>query len=198
MPDASLGPCPATRGGVPSAEHPVDRQGIPRFFDERSCLKLVFATLWRASQRWRGVKFSAMEKKQLEAYIRVRQSCLKVLEHGVITTIQFCEKEILDEMQISEMQAELMALIDAKTRPLVLIDFHNAHHMSSACLGLLVAVNTRVNKKERRLRLANIQPKLMTVFSLTKLDTVLKISSTRMGAEPVLLRIAEEQAMGSV
>lgn len=47
---------------------------IPRFFDERSCLKLVFATLWRASQRWRGVRFTELEKKQLEAYIRVRQA----------------------------------------------------------------------------------------------------------------------------
>jgi transposase-like protein len=47
---------------------------IPHFFDERSCLKLVFATLWRASQRWRGVRFTEMEKKQLEAYIRVRQT----------------------------------------------------------------------------------------------------------------------------
>lgn len=47
---------------------------IPRFFDEKSCLKLVFATLWRASVRWRGVKFTAMERKQLEAYIRVRQA----------------------------------------------------------------------------------------------------------------------------
>ena len=47
---------------------------IPRFFDEKSCLKLVFATLWRAGQRWRKVTFTAMEKKQLEAYIRIRQA----------------------------------------------------------------------------------------------------------------------------
>lgn len=47
---------------------------IPHFFDERSCLKLVFASLWRASQRWRGVRFTEMENKQLEAYIRVRQT----------------------------------------------------------------------------------------------------------------------------
>ncbi len=47
---------------------------IPRFFDEKSCLKLVFATLWRASGRWRGVKFTEMERKQLESYIRVRQA----------------------------------------------------------------------------------------------------------------------------
>lgn len=47
---------------------------IPRFFDERGCLKLVFATLWRASQRWNGVRFTPLEKQQLEAYIRVRRA----------------------------------------------------------------------------------------------------------------------------
>ncbi|HEX2988369.1 MAG TPA: IS256 family transposase, partial [Chloroflexota bacterium] len=47
---------------------------IPKFRTEEECLKLVFGTLWRASERWRQVKFSALEKKQLEAYIRVRQA----------------------------------------------------------------------------------------------------------------------------
>jgi transposase-like protein len=31
---------------------------IPRFFDEKSCLKLVYATLIRVSQKWRRVKMS--------------------------------------------------------------------------------------------------------------------------------------------
>lgn len=39
---------------------------IPRFFTEKSCMKLVFATLWRASQRWQGVKMSAFERQQLK------------------------------------------------------------------------------------------------------------------------------------
>ena len=47
---------------------------LPRFRTEKECLKLVFATLWRASERWRKVKFTAMEKAQLDAYIRVRQA----------------------------------------------------------------------------------------------------------------------------
>lgn len=38
---------------------------IPRFFTEKSCLKLVFATLWRASQRWQGVRMSEIERQQL-------------------------------------------------------------------------------------------------------------------------------------
>lgn len=39
---------------------------IPRFFDERSCLKLVFATLWQTSERWQRVKMSDIERKQLD------------------------------------------------------------------------------------------------------------------------------------
>ncbi len=38
---------------------------IPRFFTEKSCLKLAFASLWRASQRWQGVKMSDIERQQL-------------------------------------------------------------------------------------------------------------------------------------
>ena len=38
---------------------------IPRFFTEQSCLKLAFATLWQASQRWQGVRMSEFERQQL-------------------------------------------------------------------------------------------------------------------------------------
>jgi transposase-like protein len=38
---------------------------IPRFFTEKSCLQLAFAALWRASQRWQGVKMSELEQKQI-------------------------------------------------------------------------------------------------------------------------------------
>ena len=38
---------------------------IPCFWTEKSCLKLVFATLWQASQRWRGVRMSEFEQQQL-------------------------------------------------------------------------------------------------------------------------------------
>ena len=43
---------------------------IPRFFDERSCLKLVYATLVRASQRWQRIRVTNAERAQL---LRLRQ-----------------------------------------------------------------------------------------------------------------------------
>ena len=38
---------------------------IPRFFTEKSCLKLAFSTLWQASLRWKGVRMSEFELQQL-------------------------------------------------------------------------------------------------------------------------------------
>lgn len=47
---------------------------IPRFRTEKECLKLVFATLWQASERWRRIRFSEHERKQLQRYRQERQS----------------------------------------------------------------------------------------------------------------------------
>ena len=50
---------------------------LPRFRGERECLKLVFGVLWRASERWRRVRFTEYEQLQLDAY---RQQRTKELE----------------------------------------------------------------------------------------------------------------------
>jgi transposase-like protein len=47
---------------------------IPRFRGEKECLKLVFGTLWRASERWRRVRFSELERRQIECYRQERQA----------------------------------------------------------------------------------------------------------------------------
>jgi transposase-like protein len=39
---------------------------IPRFFDEKSCLKLVFATLIRVSQKWQRIRMGTFELAQID------------------------------------------------------------------------------------------------------------------------------------
>jgi len=46
---------------------------LPRFRTEKECLKLVYATLWRASERWRRVRFTEHERRQLERYVQQRR-----------------------------------------------------------------------------------------------------------------------------
>jgi putative transposase len=38
---------------------------ISRFFDEKSCLKLVFATLIRVSHRWQRIRVTSFELAQM-------------------------------------------------------------------------------------------------------------------------------------
>jgi transposase-like protein len=45
---------------------------IPRFPTEAACLKLVFATLLTASQRWRGVRMTPRLLRELDAIRRER------------------------------------------------------------------------------------------------------------------------------
>lgn len=44
---------------------------LPRYFTEKSCLKLVFAVLWRASERWCRIRFTPQELEQLDTLRRV-------------------------------------------------------------------------------------------------------------------------------
>jgi putative transposase len=45
---------------------------IPRFFSEKSCLKLVFAVLWRVSGRWQRIRLSKRDLEQIDQ-LRVSQ-----------------------------------------------------------------------------------------------------------------------------
>jgi hypothetical protein len=43
---------------------------IPRFFDERNCLKLAFAALERAARGWQRIHISDFERRQVAALRR--------------------------------------------------------------------------------------------------------------------------------
>lgn len=55
-------------------EHRRRAKVLPRFRGEKECLKLVFATLWRSSERWRKVKFTKLEREELDRYIKARRA----------------------------------------------------------------------------------------------------------------------------
>mgnify|MGYP001047238467 CR=1 FL=1 len=58
---------------------------IPGFTSEESGLKLIFATLWRVSESWRGVRFTEHEQRQIahwRARIRAAQQSETHLDDG--------------------------------------------------------------------------------------------------------------------
>lgn len=104
-----------------------------------------------------------------------KDSRLVVSEHEEITKIGFVDRNILEEANIQQIGEEIAAIIDSKTNPKILLSFENVEHLSSAALGTLITVNTKVKQKGGQLRLASIDKQIYEVFVITKLNKLFQI-----------------------
>jgi len=111
-----------------------------------------------------------------DSRLRVRKE-----ENGV-TRVEFIDRNILDEGNIQAIGEELGRIIDADQIPKLLISFSNVDHLSSAALGTLITVNTKVKNRGGELRLSDIDPQIRDVFEITKLNRLFKIHDTSQDA----------------
>ena len=106
-------------------------------------------------------------------------SAIAVSDARGIRVVEFTNNKILDEANIKEIGDAILGLVDSREVPKILIDFAAVDHLSSAALGMLININSRVKAKNGSLRLANIKPSIRDVFVITKLDKLFKILPTR-------------------
>jgi anti-sigma B factor antagonist len=106
------------------------------------------------------------------------ESKLMVHNEGDAVVVQFVDRNILDEASIQQIGQELGDLVDNADSPKFLISFENVDHLSSAALGTLITINNKVRQQDGQLRLANIDPQIYEVFTITKLDKLFQIHET--------------------
>jgi anti-sigma B factor antagonist len=102
-------------------------------------------------------------------------SRIRVVDHDGIVRIGFIDRNILDEANIQRIGEEISQIIDSQVQPKVLISFDNVDHLSSAALGTLITINNKISNKDGQLRLAEIDPQIREIFTITKLDKLFKI-----------------------
>lgn len=107
------------------------------------------------------------------------ESRLRISRDGPVTQIEFLDRNILDEANIQAIGEEIGQIIDESGEPKLLISFSNVDHLSSAALGALITINKRVNDKSGALRLADIDPQIYEVFTITRLDKLFQIHENR-------------------
>ena len=100
---------------------------------------------------------------------------LRVKRDNDVTVVEFVDRNILDEANIQAIHDEIAAIIEAAPKPRLLISFSNVDHLSSAALGTLISINNRIKAQEGQLRLANIDPQIMEVFMITRLNRIFSI-----------------------
>ena len=100
---------------------------------------------------------------------------LDIEQIGDVTVAKFVDKKILDETNIQIIGNQMFGLVDEDGRKRIILDFSNVEYLSSAALGKLITLNKKVRGATGQLALCNIKPEIKEVFSITKLDKVLKI-----------------------
>ena len=92
------------------------------------------------------------------------------------------DAKILEEEQIQSLEKTFMSLIEQNKAIQLLIDFSNVQFLTSSVLGLLIRLSRKVFQSEGRLRLCSIDPKILEIFKITRLDKVFEINKDRQQA----------------
>ncbi len=100
---------------------------------------------------------------------------ITVEDVGDVAVVQFVDKKILDEQNIQMIGDDLFRLVDELGRRKLLLNFSNVDFMSSAALGKLIRLHQRLAQVGGKLILCSISKEILQVFTLTKLDKMLKI-----------------------
>jgi len=104
-----------------------------------------------------------------------RRRRLEVEHIGDVTVVNFVDRKILDEQNIQIIGEQLFGLVDEEGWRKILLNFGNVEYLSSAALGKLITLNKKLQQNGGKLILCNIDPQILEVFEITKLDKFFKI-----------------------
>ncbi len=106
------------------------------------------------------------------------ESRLRISNVDAVTHVEFVDRNILDEANIQAIADEITRVVEQASEPKLLLNFANVDHLSSAALGALITINSKVKERSGALRLANIDPQIYEVFLITRLNKLFEIHET--------------------
>ena len=101
-------------------------------------------------------------------------------ENATIATLT--DEQILDEGEVRALENSIMPLVEEAGAINLVIDFGNVKFLTSAALGLLIRVSKRIYESGGHLKLCGINPKILEIFKITRLDRIFDIYDDRPGA----------------
>lgn len=99
----------------------------------------------------------------------------RITPQGGADVVEFMRKDLLDEADIRQAGDEIYNHLKQRDDLRLVVDFHRVEHLSSAALGMVVALDKVVRMRKGQLRLAGINEEIYKVFKITKLHKLVKI-----------------------
>jgi anti-sigma B factor antagonist len=100
----------------------------------------------------------------------------QVSKSGDVSLIEVEGQLIVGNRQ--ELKQQVLEQIEGGDRKFV-IDFANTGYIDSSGLGVLVSLSKKIREQGGELRLSSLNEDLRTLFELTKLDTLFRITDDK-------------------
>ena len=100
----------------------------------------------------------------------------QVSQSGDATLVEVEGQLIVGNRQ--ELKQRVLEQLEGGDRKFV-IDFSNTGYIDSSGLGVLVSLSKKIREHGGELRLSSLNEDLRTLFELTKLDTLFRITDTK-------------------
>jgi len=101
-------------------------------------------------------------------------------QDAVIATLT--DEKILDEADVSGLEGSILPLIESSESINLVLDFSNVKFLTSAVLGLLIRISRRIYESQGQLKLCGINPRILEIFRITRLERVFDIHPDRYDA----------------
>jgi len=116
----------------------------------------------------------------------VKDNIIHVAHRNGVTVARIRAEAILNEDQVRAFGQALLALADVPSRR-VILNFLGLHHLTSLALGELIRLHKRLAESGGELCLADIDPRIYELFSITRLDRLFRIFDREEEAVAALL-----------
>jgi anti-anti-sigma factor len=121
----------------------------------------------------------ALESADAEHPFMSGSPFLTVRKLGDAQVVALLRADMTDGAFIKQAGDEIYHLVKPIEQPKVVIDFGKVQRLSSATLGMLVALHrVVVDRQKGQLRVSNVAEHLREIFRMTQLDDVLNLHET--------------------
>ena len=100
---------------------------------------------------------------------------LNVRNVGSAVVLEFTRTDLTDGTLIKNLGDEIYQIIKPINNPRVIVDLAQVQRLSSATLGMLIALRKVIDKMDGQMRVANVATALREIFKMTRLDVTLHL-----------------------
>lgn len=105
-----------------------------------------------------------------------KSSLIMANKIGDVMVVNFLTSQVLDEMNVQQLGNELDQLLEKEYANKMVINFTKIKFLSSAVLGKLISLNKKIGAMKGRIAFCGINPDIMQVFKITRLDKLIPIT----------------------